>query len=136
MAGFNIELPTELIKVFNNAENNAEKMLAEMTDAGAKVVYNNIKSNLKTSFKSTNSLEKGLKITKHYKTVSDGAINTKVGFYGYNEKGIPIPLIAIAREYGTSKGEKKKPFFRKAFRDETAITTAMKNVQNKYIKED
>ena len=134
MAGFNVELPNELIKSFQELEANTEEMLSDMTRAGAEVVYKQVKSNMKSSFKSTESLEKGLKITKSYRTPSDDGINTKVGFYGYDKDGIPIPLKALAREYGTSRGEKKKPFFRKAFRQESAITNAMKKAQEKYIK--
>lgn len=136
MAGFNIELPNELIKSFNDIADNSEKMLGEMTQAGAEVVYKSVKSNMKSSFKDTTSLEKGLKVTKSYRTKSDDAINTKVGFYGYNEDGTPIPLIALAREFGTSRGEKKKPFFRKAFKQESAITNAMLKVQERYIKDE
>ena len=66
-----------------------------------------------------------------------------IGFYGYNTdkktkkhpNGVPIPLIAMAREYGTSSGEAKKPFFRKSFKKKD-IEQAMKQVQDKYIKED
>ena len=134
MAGFSAELPNELIKSFQELENNTEEMLSEMTRAGAEVVYKQVKANMKNSFKSTESLDKGLKITKSYRTPTDDGINTKVGFYGYNDKGVPIPLIAMAREFGTSRGEKKKPFFRKAFRQESAITNAMIKVQEKYIK--
>ena len=134
MAGFSAELPNELIKSFQELENNTEEMLSEMTRAGAEVVYKQVKTNMKNSFKSTESLDKGLKITKSYRTPTDDGINTKVGFYGYNDKGVPIPLIAMAREFGTSQGEKKKPFFRKAFRQESAITNAMKKAQEKYIK--
>lgn len=133
MAGFSAELPNELIKSFQELENNTEEMLSEMTRAGAEVVYKQVKANMKNSFKSTESLDKGLKITKSYRTPSDDGINTKVGFYGYNEKGVPIPLIAMAREFGTSRGEKKNPFFRKAFRQESAITNAMMKAQEKYI---
>lgn len=136
MAGFNAELPNELIKSFQELEANTEEMLSEMTKAGAEVVYKTVKSNMRSSFKSTKSLDKGLKITKSYRTPTDDGINTKVGFYGYNDEGIPIPLIALAREYGTSRGEKKKPFFRKAFRQETAITNAMKKAQERYIKDE
>jgi HK97 gp10 family phage protein len=133
MAGFSAELPNELIKSFQELENNTEEMLSEMTRAGAEVVYKQVKANMKNSFKSTESLDKGLKITKSYRTPTDDGINTKVGFYGYNEKGVPIPLIAMAREFGTSRGEKKNPFFRKAFRQESAITNAMMKAQEKYI---
>ena len=136
MAGFKIELPNELIKNFNDIADNSEKMLGEMTQAGAEVVYKAVKSNMKSSFKDTTSLEKGLKVTKSYRTKSDDGINTKVGFYGYKEDGTPIPLIALAREYGTSRGEKKKPFFRKAFKQESAITSAMLKVQERYIKDE
>lgn len=133
MAGFNIELPTELIKSMNDLSNSSETMLKRMTQAGAEVVYKNIKSNMKSSFKNTSKLEKGLRITKSYKTISDDGINTKVGFYGYTDDGVPIPLIALAREYGTSSGEKKKPFLRKSFKDNTAIESAMMKVQKEYI---
>ena len=136
MAGFKIELPNELIKNFNDIADNSEKMLGEMTQAGAEVVYKAVKSNMKSSFKDTTSFEKGLKVTKSYRTKSDDGINTKVGFYGYKEDGTPIPLIALAREYGTSRGEKKKPFFRKAFKQESAITSAMLKVQERYIKDE
>ncbi len=134
MAGFNAELPTELINKFRELENNTDEMLSKMTKAGANVVYKQVKANMKTSFKNSEKLEKGLLITKSYKTPSDNGINTKVGFYGYTEDGTPIPLIALAREFGTSSGEKKKPFFRKAFRQETAITNAMLKAQEEYIK--
>lgn len=134
MAGFNIELPNELIKNFNDIANNSEKMFGEMTQAGAEIVYKNVKANMKSSFKDTRSLEKGLKITKVYKTKSDDGINTKVGFYGYKDDGTPIPLIALAREFGTSKGEKKKPFFRKSFNNKEEITNAMLKAQEEYIK--
>ena len=133
MAGFNLELPTEVINSMNNLYDNAEDMMKEMTQAGAKVVYKNIQNNMKRSFKTTRSLEKGLKISRSFKTKSDDGINTKVGFYGKDENGIAIPLKALAREYGTSRGEKKKPFLRKSFKTESTITDAMLKVQERYI---
>ncbi len=134
MAGFSIELPTEVVESLNKLSDNAEGMMMEMTKAGAQVVYRNIQNNMRRSFKTTKSLEKGLKVTKSYKTKRDDGINTKVGFYGYDENKIPIPLKALAREYGTSRGEKKKPFMRKAFKDTSGITDAMLKVQERYIK--
>lgn len=44
--------------------------------------------------------------------------------YEYTQKGIPVPLIVMAREYGTASGEKKVPFFRKSFKA-SAIEKAM-----------
>jgi hypothetical protein len=58
-----------------------------------------------------------------------------IGFYGYDDDGKPIPLKVLAREYGTSKGESKKPFFRKCF-NKAEINGAMLEIQEKYIKED
>ena len=135
MAKFHQELPNDLIKVFEDLETNCDDMFGEMCRAGATVVYNNVTANMKKVFKSTRSLEKGLKITKVYKTPSDDGINVHVGFYGYNDEGVPIPLIAQAREYGTSSGEEKKPFFRKSFKKKD-IEQAMQQVQDKYIKGD
>lgn len=135
MAKFHSELPNDLIKVFEDLETDCDEMFGEMCKAGAEVVYSNVKSNMSKVFKSTKSLEKGLKITKVYKTPSDDGINVHVGFYGYTEDGVPIPLIAQAREYGTSKGEQKKPFFRKSFKKKD-IEQAMQKVQDKYIKGD
>ena len=144
MAKFKAELPNELLKVFDELETNAPEMMGEMCNAGAEVVYKNVVANLGKAFKKTETLLKGLKITRVYKTPSDDGINVHIGFYGYDAeskptkrhpKGTPIPLIAMAREYGTSSGEAKKPFFRKSFAKKD-IEQAMLEVQNRYIKED
>lgn len=151
MARFKMELPTELINQFKNLSDNSEKMIEEMTEAGAKVVYNNVITNMQGSFEDANKLTPYLKITRTYKTPSDGGINTKVGFYGYykdkvftvrNKKngniysyvGVPVPLIVRAREFGSTSGEAKKPFFRKSF-NKNQIENAMLQVQKRYIKE-
>lgn len=140
MARYEAVLPTELIKQFEQIYDNTFEMMGDMTKEGAKVVYKNVESNMSKSFKSVKSLKKGLTLTRVYRTPSDDGINCKVGFYGYDTSkktrqypnGVPIPLIALAREYGTSSGESKKPFFRKSFK-KTEIETAMKKVQEKYL---
>lgn len=137
MANFHEELPNDLIESLNELTDNVENMLGKMTQAGAKIVYKNVVNNMKKSFKTTRSLEKGLKITRVYKTRDDG-INTHIGFYGYDgnktskyPKGKPIPLKALAREYGTST-EEKKPFFRKSFKKQE-IEREMLKIEEKYI---
>ena len=152
MARFKTELPTELLNQFKALYDNSEKMIEEMTEAGARVVYDNVITNMQGSFNDANKLRPYLKITRTYKTPSDGGINTKVGFYGYykdkaftvkNKKngniysyvGVPVPLIVRAREFGSSSGEAKKPFFRKSF-NKNQIENAMLQVQKRYIKED
>lgn len=159
MAKFSAELPLELIKQFESLANGgATEMLEEMTKAGAEVVYKNIQKNIQGKFKEPSKLLPYLKITKTYKTASDDGVNTKVAFYGYMPKkdgskfkitktlkggkketyeydGTPVPLIIMAREYGTKSGEDKKPFVRKSFK-KADITQAMLKVQERYIKDE
>lgn len=143
MAKFKAELPNDLMKAFEELETNAPEMMGEMCKAGAEVVYKKVVNNLGRAFARTDTLLKGLKITKAYNTPSDDGINVHIGFYGYDTskvskkypKGKPIPLIAMAREYGISRGEKKIPFFRKSF-NKKEIEQAMMEVQNRYIKDD
>jgi hypothetical protein len=144
MAKFNSELPNDLIKELEKIEKDTEKIFGEMTQEAGKIVLNNVKKNIGSSFKTSKSLMGGLRLTKVYKTPSDDGINVHIGFYGYDKdskptkrhpKGTPIPLIANAREYGTSRGEAKRPFFRKSFKKKE-IEQVMKKVQDKYIKGD
>jgi hypothetical protein len=136
MAKFELELPTELLSVFSTLEQNENKMLKEMTKAGAKVVLKNIKANVPSSFHGSNIM-KCLKVTRSYETPSDDGVNTKVAFYGYfiNEQGrrVPAPLVCNVFEYGRSDFN-KRPFLRKSFK-ESEIEKAMLEVQKKYIKE-
>lgn len=134
MARINIELPNEIIKELDELNTSCSEMMSEMTRAGANKVYNNVITNMKKSFRSTERLEKCLKITKTYKTPSDDGVNTKVGFYGYldAEKKHPAPLVANAREHGTSRGEASKPFFKKSFK-KSEIDKVMNEVQEKYL---
>ena len=135
MARFDAELPNDLMEEIEQFAVATPKMIEEMTKAGAKVVKKNVLNNLKKSFKSTERLEQCLYISKTYKTPSDGGINNKIYFYGYldKEKKHPAPLAAMAREYGTSQGEKKKPFFRKSFK-KNEIEKAMGKIQNNYLE--
>ena len=151
MAKFKCELPTQLINELTKLEQNTPKMMEEMTKAGAEVVKQNVIQNMKSSFNNSSKLVPYLKITKSYRT-KDGSVNTKIGFYGYYKKGsksfsvkskkgtiysydgVPVPLIVRAREFGSSNGEAKKPFFRKSF-NKSQIESEMLKVQKKYIKE-
>ena len=136
MASFKAELPNDIIKQFESIEKNTDKMLEEMTQAGARLVLENIKASIPKNWYSSNIM-KCLKITKTYKTPSDDGVNTKVAFYGYfiNENGekIPAPLVANVTEYGRSNSPyPKKPFLRRSFK-KAEIEKVMKAVQDKYI---
>lgn len=136
MARFKAELPNDIIKEFEKVEKNTDKMLKEMTEAGAKVVLENIKASIPASWYASNIM-KCLKVTKTYKTPSDDGVNTKVAFYGYfinrNKERIPAPLVANVTEYGRSNSPyPKKPFMRRSFK-KAQIEKAMQAVQDKYI---
>lgn len=135
MARFNAEIPKDIIDQLTALEKS--DMFERMVDAGADVVMENVKRNMKSAFKNTQNLEKCLIKTRVYRT-RDGSIRDKVAFYGYfiNEQGkeVPAPLVVMAREYGTSRGELKKPFFRRSF-NRQQITSAMLKVQKEYIPE-
>lgn len=134
MAIFNEELPNDLIKQFETLDADCEKMLGNMTQAGAEVVYKNVMGNIPESLKKS-KIMKCLKKTKVYRTKSDDGINTKVAFYGYfkNKRGIetPAPLVANIFEHGTSTVS-KQPFMRKSFK-KSEIEKAMLQEQEKYI---
>lgn len=134
MAKFNVELPNDLIKQFEALDVDAEKMLGNMTQAGAEVVYRNVMSNIPKSFKGSNIM-KCLQKTKVYKTKSDDGINTKIAFYGYfiNKRGVetPAPLVANVFEHGTST-VKKQPFMRKSFK-KSEIEKAMLAEQERFL---
>ena len=147
MAKMTVVLPDDVIKDFKKIESNTDKIFGDMTKAGAEVVANNVKASVPL-----NALSSHVKLTKTYKTPSDGGINTKVYFSGYlpfsgnrttfsrkggngktyvTTKGVPADFLAQVYEYGRSdKPFPKKPFFRKSFRKDQ-IERAMLEAQKK-----
>lgn len=77
-------------------------------------VRKNLKKNLTGSKYSTGDLLDSLGVTPA-KVDRNGVINAKVGFEGYDRKGVPNAIKARAMESGTSR-QKKKPFIRPAIR--------------------
>lgn len=135
MAKFVMQLPTEILKDIEYINSNSDKIFGEMTQAGANVTIDNVRSNIPKSFVDSEIMN-CLKITKVYKTPTDQGINTKVGFFGYftNKDGvkIPAPLVANVFEYGSSKFS-KQPFFRRSFK-KAQIERAMLEAQKRYSK--
>nr|DAH84347.1 MAG TPA: hypothetical protein [Caudoviricetes sp.] len=160
MASFNMYEPQELLRELEKLGKDTEKMMMEMTQAGGKVVYNNVIDRMHVAFKTPESLIANLRMTKPYRAPSSDSINTKVAVYGYIHKGkkfkrrnrykgknnktqgkvyisdgVPAPFVVIQREFGNSRGEKKIPIFRPSFED-NRIESEMLNVQKQYIPED
>lgn len=142
MAKFEANLPTDLIKTFDELNVNTQEMLEEMTQEGAKTVLANIDANVPASFHNSGIMN-CLKITRPYCTPSDGGRNTKVAFYGYfmNRNGkksykTPAPLVCNLFEYGRSDSPyPRHPFMRKSFK-KGQIEAAMMKVQDRYIRGD
>lgn len=142
MAKFEADLPTDLIKTFDGLNVNAQKMLEEMTQEGAKTVLANVRANVPPSFHDSGIMQ-CLKITRPYYTPSDGGRNTKVAFYGYfmNHNGkksyrTPAPLVCNLFEYGRSDSPyPRHPFMRRSFK-KGQIEAAMMKVQDRYIEGD
>lgn len=142
MAKFQLELPTEIMSDIQKISDNSEKIFGEMTKAGAEVVMANMRASVPKSFHGSNIMN-CLRMTRTYKTPSDGGINTKVGFYGYfqNKKGktVPAELVCNVFEYGRSGSPfKKHPFIRKAFKKgqiEQAMLKAQKSASGGLLDE-
>lgn len=150
MARFEADLPTDLIKTFDELNVETQKMLEEMTQEGAKTVLANVKANVPASFHNSGIMQ-CLKITRPYYTPSDGGRNTKVAFYGYFKShddaanryfqkyrgdNVPAPLVCNLFEYGRSNSPyPRHPFMRRSFK-KGQIEAAMMKVQDRYIKGD
>ena len=148
MAGYKAVLPDDVLKDLQTINNNADEIFGEMTKAGAETAMHNVISNVPKP-----ELASHVRLSKTYKTPSDGGINTKVYFGGYlpfsgnrttfvrkgrkggkvytSRKGVPAEFIAIMFEYGRSGLPfPKKPFFRKSFK-QGEIEKAMLDAQKK-----
>ena len=133
MAKFDLQLPNEIISEMEKIYNDSDAIFGGMTKAGAEQVEANVRTNVPSSFHGSDIMN-CLRITKVYKTPSDGGINTKVGFFGYftnkNGRRTPAPLVCNVFEYGSKNHPNKKPFLRKSF-NKAQIERAMLEAQKK-----
>lgn len=118
---------------------NYEEIAIKAVRAGADIVADEIRKNLKSvlSDEATGELEQSLGITPVSRDKA-GNFNAKVGFDGYDSKGVPNQLKARAKESGTSK-QKKMPFVRPAVNStktrvertmDKVVYDAVKNIMN------
>ena len=158
MAKLVVTMPDEVIKQIQKVNDNYDEIFGGMTEAGADVMMSYIQKGAKYAFGAAakNPL-KALKKTKVYKTPSDGGINTKVAFYGYQppkkkkdgtsvrviikgkynytNKGVPWALITAARSSGTvyrypGGRERSIPFMPQALSHTAQIKKAMLKKQS------
>lgn len=137
MASFDVQYPDDLIKMFEKLGTDTEKMIGDMVKAGAGEVLERVNGKMPRQLKNVMRGD-NVRLTRVYKTRSDGGINCQVIIDGYfiNHRGYitPAPLVANMFEYGSSTREyPKHPFFRSSF-NKKRIETAMLKVQDRYIK--
>ena len=148
MAKFSMELPTEIPADFEKIYGKTEQIFGDMTKAGAEVVAGNVRAGVPFP-----EMAQHVKLTRTYRTPSDGGINTKVYISGYipfkgnrrtfvrrnreggklyvSTNGVPLDFLANIFEYGRSTSPfPKRPFFRKAF-NKGGIEQAMLEAQKK-----
>lgn len=153
MAKLVVQMPDEVINDIKRINDNYDEIFGGMTEAGADVMMAYIQKGAKWAFGSAAAKPlTGLKKTKVYKTPSDGGINTKVAFYGYqgpkftkdgryvkviikgkydySSKGVPWAIITAARSSGTvyrTPGgiERSIPFMPQALAHKAEIKKAM-----------
>lgn len=90
-------------------------------------IRENLEANLSGSEQSTGALEASLGISPVIQD-RDGVWNAKIGFDGYDEKGVPNQLKARVMESGSSKIQ-KRPFVRPAVdASKKAVEAAMQQV--------
>lgn len=119
--------------------NRSEDLMKRAIYAGAKVVADRVRANLEANLSgsetSTGALAASLGITPITED-RNGFWNAKIGFDGYDERGVPNQLKARVLESGSSR-VKKRPFVAPALRAsrKTALE-AMGKVIDDEIKKD
>ena len=127
------EYALKLSALAAGSEATAKRAVYQAAGIVADQIRKNLETNLAGSQESTGALAASLGITP-VSTDRDGFINAKIGFDGYDEKGVPNQLKARAMESGTSR-IKKRPFVRPAVNaTKKAAVDEMKKVIDEEIE--
>ncbi len=155
MAQYKSVLPKKVMQEFKKIQGSTEQIFGAMTRAGAEVAQKKIKAS------APSDISGYTKISKTYRTPSDGGINTAVYLSGYlpfsdpnrkyftrkakgrvysTTKGVPVDFLAKLYEYGRSTAPfPKKPFLRSAFSPndiEKAMLKAQKEASGGLLDDD
>lgn len=114
MAKFEVKGFDELAKQFSDIGEGAEKAAKNGVYKAASVVANAWRAELKNAIVGpyTGDLYASFGITPIQD--KNGVINARIGFDGYDRKGVPNALKANALNSGTSRGQKPTGFAKKA----------------------
>lgn len=99
-----------LNKLGNDTERIASKAVREAANPLADGIRKRLEGNLMFSDETTGDLERSFGISPT-KVNRDGNVDVRIGFSGYDSKGVANELKARVMESGSSK-HKKRPFFR------------------------
>ena len=126
------EYALKLSRLAAGSEETAQKAIYAAADIVTDKIRENLEANLAGSRQSTGALAE-VWITP-IQTDRDGFINAKVGFDGYDEKGVPNQLKARVMESGSSTVQ-KRPFVRPAINATRAdAVAAMQQVIDEEIE--
>lgn len=106
------EYGEKLLQTACSSEAIAKKAIYEAADIVTNKIRENLEVNLAGSTQSAGALSKSLGITPILQD-KNGIWNAKIGFDGYDEKGVPNQLKARVMESGSSRVQ-KRPFVRPA----------------------
>ena len=120
MAKVDFKMPEDFLLKISRLAHKTDEIIPKVLEAGAKVVYDRVKSNLtsvvgkntKIESRSTGELESALGISPA-KQDKDGNFNVKIGFKEPRSDGGSNAKIASILEYG-KHGQPPKPFLKPA----------------------
>ena len=102
MANFINVLPDDVIKDIQKIYKNSDEIFGSMTQAGARVVEKNIRANAPKGVRNEPKLMNKLKVSRTYKTPSDGGINTKTAFFYGKPSFVYLSLVPYSKAFNTS----------------------------------
>jgi len=135
MARMAINAGDDFAIMLSKLETGAEEIAKKAIYAGADVVADQIKSNLKgvLSSEASGDMLESFGVTPIQKD-KNGNWNAHIGFDGYDSNGVPNQLKARVLESGSSK-QRKRPFVRPAVKSTKAeVIKKMNQVIDESIK--
>lgn len=137
MARMTVNLGEDYLLKLSQLAEHSEETIKKAIYKGAGIVTDQIRENLEANLagseQSTGALEGSLGISP-VAMDRDGVWNAKIGFDGYDEKGVPNQLKARVMESGSSK-IRKRPFVRPAVNaTKKAAVEAMQKVVDEEIE--
>ena len=103
----------DVLNLYKDLDFQCPAIFDRAVEETADMVIEPVKAASRAVFTDTSELDKHIKATKVYRT-AHGVVSVKIQYAGYlyGNKKKPVPLIINAREFGSKRGEVKRPFIR------------------------